>query len=100
MQVHDCFGDVVSFIANTGDSSTASKSNLLELLSNPTKSTQLIWNWLYFIADVGDVLVKATYNLEGDVPLTLSTYEHISLSTFATTVHYPNTVDICILTIW
>ena len=40
-QVHDCFGDVVSFITDTGDASTANKSNLLELLSNPTKSTQL-----------------------------------------------------------
>ena len=52
------------------------------------------WNWLYFTVDVREVLVKATYNLEGDVPLSLSTCEHIFLSTFATTVHYPNTVDI------
>ena len=68
------------------------------------------WNWLYFTVYVdvlvkatynleGDVLVKATYNLEGDVPLALSTYEHIFLSTFATTVHYPNTADICTLTV-
>ena len=27
--------------------------------------------------DVGEVFVKATYNLEGDGPLALSTYEHI-----------------------
>ena len=39
-QVHDCFRDVVLFITN-GDAPTANKSNLLELLSNPTKSTQL-----------------------------------------------------------
>ena len=39
-QVHDCFRDVVLFITN-GDASTANKSNLLELISNPTKSTQL-----------------------------------------------------------
>ena len=32
---------VVSFITNAGDLSTASKLNLLELLSNPIKSTQL-----------------------------------------------------------
>ena len=93
-QVHDCIGDVVSFITNAGNASTANKSNLLELLSNPTKITQLQME-LIITVDVGDVF-KATCNLEVDVLLALSTYEHISfLSTFATTVHYPHTADIC-----
>ena len=52
-------------------------SNLLELLSNPTKSRQLLME-LAITVHVGNVLVKATYNLEGDGPLVLSTYEYIS----------------------
>ena len=64
-------------------------SNLLELLSIPTKSTQLQIE-LAITVDVGYVFVKATYNLEGDDPLNIVTYEHISfLSSIATTVHYP-----------
>ena len=55
---------------------------------------------LYFTVGFGDVLARATYNLEGDVPLALSTYEHIFLSIFATTVYYFNTADISILTVW
>ena len=51
---------------------------------------------LAITVDVGDAFVKATYNLDGDVPLASSTYVHMFLfSTFATTVHYPNTADIC-----
>ena len=50
-------------------------SNLFELLSNPTKSTQLQIE-LAITVDVGNVFVKATYKLEGDGPLVLSTYEH------------------------
>ena len=42
-------------------------SNLLELLSNPTKSTQLQIE-LAVTVDVGNVFVKVTYNLEGIGP--------------------------------
>ena len=42
-------------------------SNLLELLSNPTKSTQLQIE-LAITVDLGNVF-KATYNLEEDSPL-------------------------------
>ena len=72
-------------------------SNLYEL-SNPTKSTQLQIE-LAITVNVGNVFVKATYNLEGDGPLVLSTYEYISfLSSIATTVHYPNTAIFYIIT--
>ena len=64
-------------------------SNLLELLSNPTKSTQLQIE-LAVTVDVGDILLR-----QSDVPLVLSTYKHIFLSLIATTVHYPNTAAIC-----
>ena len=73
--------------------STANKSNLLKLLSNPTESTQLQME-LVTAVDVGDVFVNATYNHK-DVPLALSTYKYMSfLSTSTTTVPYPNTADI------
>ena len=72
------FGNFVSFITNTGDVSTANNSNLHELISNPTKSTQLQME-LVIAIDVGNILVKITYNFEGDGPLALSIYEHISL---------------------
>ena len=93
-QVHDCFGDVVSFITNTTDIVTANKSKLLELLSDPTKSTQLQVE-LAITVDVGEAFVKATYNLEGDGPLALTAYENICfLSSFASTMHYPNTAAV------
>ena len=70
-------------------------SNLLELLSNPTKSIQLHIK-LAITVDVGNVFAKVTYNLQGDGTLVLSTYEHISFLFFiATTVHYSNIAAIC-----
>ena len=79
------------FITNTCDVSTANESNMLELLSNHIESTQLQME-LVIIVNVEDIFVNKIYNLQGDVPLALSTYELISfLSTFVTTVHYPNT---------
>ena len=43
-------------------------SNMLELLSNPTKSTQLQIE-LAITVDVVNAFVNSTYNLEGDGPL-------------------------------
>ena len=43
-------------------------SNLLELLSNPTKSTKLQIE-VTITVDLGNIFVKATYNLEGGAPL-------------------------------
>ena len=49
------------FITNTGDvataTATANKSNLLELVSNPTESTQLQME-LVIIVDAEDILLK------------------------------------------
>ena len=69
-------------------------SNLLELLSNPIKSTQLEIE-LAITVDVGNIFVKATYNLEGDGPLVLSHMNVSFLSSIVTTVHYPNTAAFC-----
>ena len=55
-QVHNCPGDIVSFITNTGNVSTGNKSNPLELLSNPTESTQLQIG-LAITIDVGEMLL-------------------------------------------
>ena len=51
------FRDFMSFITNTSDVSGENNSILLELLSNPTKNTQLQME----LAITVDVLVKATY---------------------------------------
>ena len=85
------FRDFVSFITNTSDVSRAIYSNLLELLSNNTKSTNLQME----LAIIIDVFVKATYNLEGARLFSIITYGHSFLFSFATTVHYPNTSAIC-----
>ena len=69
-------------------------SNMLELLSNPTKSVYLLME-LVSILDVGNAFVKATCNLEGNRSLVLSTYEHVAfLSSIATIVYCPNTAAI------
>ena len=49
--------DFVPFISNIDDVSRATNSNLLELLSNPTKSTQLQME----LAIIVDISVKATH---------------------------------------
>ena len=62
-QVHDCFGDVVSFITNSAsDISPANKSKLFDLLSNPSKAGQLQME-LAMAIDVCEPFVKATYTL-------------------------------------
>ena len=53
------------------------------------KSTQLQME-LAINADVGYVLLRATYNLEGDGPLTLLTLNLSFLCSLSTSVHYPN----------
>ena len=93
-QVHDCFGDVFSFITNSADMSPAYKSKLIVIISNPVKLGQLQME-LAITIDVGEPFVKATYNLEGDGPLALTAYEHIRHLYFvASTVHYPNTAAV------
>ena len=59
------FGDVKGFLDDNGDIGLATRTKLLEILNDPTK-TAILQIELAAIIDAGAPLVKATYNLEGD----------------------------------
>ena len=83
------FRDLVSLITNTGDASIANDSNVLKLLSNPTKSTQLQLK----LAITIDVFIKAKSILK-EMTLCIVTHEHTFFPR-ATTVNYPSITNIC-----
>ena len=62
------FGDVKGVLDDNGDIGLATRTKLLEILNDPTK-TAILQIELAAIIDAGAPLVKATYNLEGDGPL-------------------------------
>ena len=65
---------------------------LLEILNDPVKQVQLRIK-LAVIIDAGERFVKGTYNLEGNGPLALSTYEELRrIYNFVSLPHYPNLV--------
>lgn len=46
---------------------------------------------LAVVIDAGEFFVKATYNLEGDGPLALTTYDELhKIYNFLSVPHYPN----------
>ena len=69
-------------------------SNLHELLSNPTKSTQLQIE-LAITVDVAIFLLRQHTILKEVGPLVLSHMTVAFLFSIVTTVHYPNTAAIC-----
>ena len=84
------FGDVKGFLDDNGDIGLATRTKLLEILNDPTK-TAILQIELAAIIDAGAPLVKATYNLEGDGLLVWQCHEQISTVLNAiNTAHYPN----------
>ena len=88
-QMHDAFGDVCTFLGNR-DLPTTTTTKMTDILNSPANSRKLKIE-LAVIVDVMDPFVRATYNLEGDRPLSItaygcvhSFYEHISVR------HFPN----------
>ena len=75
------FGDVKGFLENNDDIGPATRSKLLAIFNDQAKAACLQIE-LAAIIDAGTLLVKATYNLEGDGPLVLMCYE-----TTSTVVH-------------
>ncbi len=87
-QVLQQFGDVELFLRNNADISPTTRSKLLEILSDPQKSS-LLKIELAVVSDLGEHFVKATYTLEGDGPLVFDCFE--AIINLRAVMHYPNT---------
>lgn len=88
-QLHDTFGDIPSFVED--EDLPTSTLKLKEIIDDPPKNRKLQVE-LAMTVDVGEPLVKATYQLEGDGPLVLSAYEEIAAHCVAIShQYYPNT---------
>jgi len=90
-QVMDLWGDVPKFLSNA-DIAPKSREKVLHLLQ--TKGKVLLIELAVNI-DVGEVFVKATYNLEGDGPLVLECYERVvGVRNSIQVRHWPNTAAV------
>lgn len=82
------FGDVNTFLQNPDLPPSAKK--LLDLLNDPPTMRKLQVE-IAITIDAMEAFVKATYNLEGDGPLALTTYEEVrKLFAVISAKHYPN----------
>ena len=89
-QAMELFGDIVPFLTSNEDFSPAMKTKLLAILSDATNKALLMVE-MAAVVDAGEPLVKATYRLEGDGPLSLECYEIISSALEGARVaNYPN----------
>ena len=75
-QIVGLFPDIHGFISNQTDMAPATVRKLLALLDNP-QVRALIQAEMAAVIDAGEVVVKATYNLEGDGPLALIAHQVI-----------------------
>ena len=86
---------MVPFLESNSDFAPATRGKLLSILNDPQQNQNLMVE-LAVTIDAGMPFVKATYNLEGDGPLVLTTYEIISaLNTAARQAYYPNLSAVC-----
>ena len=85
------FGDIEPFLNRNTDLGPSSRPRLLAILSDQEKLKHLKLE-LAAVNDWGEVFVKATYNLEGDGPLSFTAYEEVRTVDEAVRVaHTPNT---------
>ena len=85
------FGDIEPFLNRNADLGRSSRPKLLAILSDQEKLKHLKLE-LAAVIDWGEVFVKATYNLEGDGPLSFTAYEEVRTVAAAVRVaHTPNT---------
>ena len=88
-QVHNAFGDVSQFLDNS-DLPSVTTSKLLRILKDQPTCRKLKLE-IAITVDSMKPFVKATYLLEGDGPLALVAYQHLSLLyNHIATEHYPN----------
>ena len=85
------FGDIELFLNRNADLGPSSRPKLLAILSDQEKLKRLKLE-LAAVIDWGEVFVKATYDLEGDGPLSFTAYEEVRTVAAAVRVaHTPNT---------
>lgn len=88
-QVHNAFGDVSQFLDNP-DLPVATTSKLLRIVNDQPACRKLKLE-MAITVDSMKPFVKATYLMEGDGPLAVVAYQHLSLlSNHIATQHYPN----------
>ena len=86
-QLMTSFGDVESFLTSHNDMAPATTTKLLSVLANKKDTLKVE---LAAVIDAGEPLVKTTYYLEGDGPLSLNCYEAMTtVLTSIRTGHYP-----------
>ena len=84
------FGDVLSFLESHDEMTSKSHLKLLEFLTDSKKKVFLQTELAAFV-DIGELFVKAKYNLEGDSPLVLQAYDQIQIvKAKIENPHYPN----------
>ena len=84
------FGDIAPFLEENPELSPATRGKLLEMLQN-TSIQAHIQTEIAGIVDADEVIVKATYSLEGDGPLAFHCFEILStLSAGIQVAHYAN----------
>ena len=89
-QVLEGYTDVEGFLQSCDNLSPATVKKLNEILTDALKKVQLRME-LAAIVDAGEYFVKGTYNLEGDGPLALTTYEELrKIYTFIGLPNFPN----------
>ena len=90
-KVHDSFADVSDFLQNPdSDLPRATSQKLIDILKNPPTLRKLKME-LAAVVDAMTPFVQATYRLEGDGFLALTTYQEIkTLESVISTQHYPN----------
>ena len=74
-QVLQLFGDIEPFLKDHDDISPATRTMLMQILSNPQRVSFL--TELTAVIDIGSYFVKATCNLEGDGILAVTYYEEV-----------------------
>lgn len=87
-QLHDTFGDVPDFLRT--DVTTSGAKAMLQIIDDPPKARKLQME-LSMTIDAMEPFARVTYLLEGDGPLALQAYEHVTtLFRAISTSHYPN----------
>jgi len=83
------FGDIESFLSKNIDLGPSSRPKLLAILTDHEKRKRLKLE-LAAIINWGEVFAKATYNLEGDGPMSFTAYEVVQTviaALFAASLH-------------
>ena len=93
-QMHDCFGDMAAFSRDDPDLPAVTRQKLVAVLDDDPQCRKLKME-LAVTVDGMEPFVKATYALEGDGMLSVTTYERIrTLYSHIASNHHPNVTAI------